>query len=269
MSFDTQDFNNLNVVSPLVGDALLFPNALREPGVLSVHKGHFGQGSTVIPFTAALVAGPSLTTPLTWNFLGFGVETGVRNILGTDIKIGSDISLGAYKGTYNALFNKITGKEAAVTPSKTDVAPSENLLSPAGNLLGNWTIMGLPFATVIAHIAHSDARLKRNIEPIPNSTSLTKVLQLNPVSYNWRKDIVPSSFFKAHGEGKQIGLIAQEVEEVIPELVRGEKLQDKKWKGIKYEKLIPLLIGAIKEQQTQIEELQERISVLESKINKE
>ena len=67
MSFDTQDFNNLNVISPFAGDALLFPNGLREPGVLSAHKGHFGQGSTVIPFTAALVAGPSSTTPLTWN----------------------------------------------------------------------------------------------------------------------------------------------------------------------------------------------------------
>ena len=105
MSFDTQDFHNLNVASPFAGDALLFPNALREPGVLSVHKGHFGQGSTVIPFTAALVAGPSLTSPLTWNFLGLGIETGIRNIFGTDIQIGTDITIGGLKATYSTLFN--------------------------------------------------------------------------------------------------------------------------------------------------------------------
>ena len=105
MAFDTIDINNLNIGSPFAGDALLFPNALREPGVLSAHKGHFGQGATVIPFTAALVAGPSMTSPLTWNFLGFGVETGIRNQIGSDIKIGSDISMGALKVTYNALIN--------------------------------------------------------------------------------------------------------------------------------------------------------------------
>ena len=64
MAFDTIDINNLNIGSPIFGDSLLFPNALREPGILSAHKGHFGQGATVIPFTAALVAGPSLSTPL-------------------------------------------------------------------------------------------------------------------------------------------------------------------------------------------------------------
>ena len=259
MAFDTIDINNLNIGSPFAGDALLFPNALREPGILSAHKGHFGQGATVIPFTAALVAGPSMTSPLTWNFLGFGVETGIRNQLGSDIKIGSDISMGALKVTYNALFNKITGKEAAVTPSKTDVTPTEKLLSAAGLLAGNWTFNGLSLA--LLHF-HSDARLKTKIEPIPSA--LTKVLQLNPVYYEWRKDLLPSSFLKNHRPGRQIGLIAQEVEEVVPELVKGEKIYDKDWKGVDYKKLTPLLIGAIKEQQTQIEELKERISVLES-----
>ena len=171
--------------------------------------------------------------------------------------------MGALKVTYNALFNKITGKEAAVTPSKTDVAPSETLLSPFGKLLGFWVYNGLPL--FLLHF-HSDARLKKNIEPIPSA--LTKVLKLNPVYYEWRKDLLPSTFIKDHKPGRQIGLIAQEVEEVVPELVKDEKIYDKEWKAIDYKKLTPLLIGAIKEQQTQIEELQKRISVLESKISK-
>mgnify|MGYP003110644988 CR=1 FL=1 len=116
---------------------------------------------------------------------------------------------------------------------------------------------GTSFKSIIAHIAHSDARLKENIEPISSSTSLTKVLQLNPVYYKWRKDIVPSSFLKAYGEGKQIGLIAQEV-------VKEGTLYDKQWKGINYSKLTAMLIGAVKEQQEQIEELKNRITELES-----
>jgi len=90
------------------------------------------------------------------------------------------------------------------------------------------------------------------------------VLQLNPVYYKWRKDIVPSSFLKAYGEGRQIGLIAQEVEEIIPEVVREEKIYDDEWKGVNYEKLTAMLIGAVKEQQKQIEELKTRITELES-----
>ena len=264
MTFDTQDFNNLNVASPFVGDALLFPNGLREPGVLSVHKGHFGQGSTVIPFTAALVAGPSMTSPITWNFLGLGVETGIRNILGTDIQIGTDITIGGLKATYSTLFNKNVVIENTVAPTKRDITASHSLLSASGKLLGFWVYNGLPL--FLLHF-HSDARLKKNIEPIPSA--LTKVLKLNPVYYEWRKDLLPSSFLKNHRPGRQIGLIAQEVEEVVPELVKDEKIYDKEWKAIDYKKLTPLLIGAIKEQQTQIEDLKERISVLESKISKE
>ena len=109
-----------------------------------------------------------------------------------------------------------------------------------------------------------DSGLKDNIEPISSSTSLTKVLQLNPVYYKWRKDIVPSSFLKAYGEGRQIGLIAQEVEDIIPEVIKDGTLYDKQWKGINYSKLTAMLIGAVKEQQEQIEELKTRITELES-----
>ena len=93
---------------------------------------------------------------------------------------------------------------------------------------------------------------------------MTKVLQLNPVYYEWREDILPSAFVKNHKQGRQIGLIAQEVEEIIPEVVREEKIYDGEWKGVNYEKLTAVLIGAVKEQQEQIEELKTRIAVLES-----
>ena len=93
---------------------------------------------------------------------------------------------------------------------------------------------------------------------------MTKVLKLNPVYYEWREDILPSAFVKNNKKGRQIGLIAQEIEDIIPEVVKEEKIYDEKWKGVNYEKLTAVLIGAVKEQQEQIEELKTRITELES-----
>ena len=121
MSYDYLEVNHLDVFNTFTGGGILFPKAFTEPGggVLSAYKGHFGQGSSIIPYSASLVSGPSvgaIPTPLSWNFLGLGLETGVRNQLGVDIKIGADISLGAIKAAYSAFFNKVTGKEVAITP---------------------------------------------------------------------------------------------------------------------------------------------------------
>ena len=266
MAFDYLETNHLDVYNSFTGGGLSFPKIFSEPGggVLSAYKGHFGQGSTSIPYSASLVSAPSvgpIPTPLSWNFLGLGVETGTRNLIGADVKIGSDISLGAISARYSAVFNKITGKEATVSPKDTSVAPAEAHISAKGDLFGNWAFNGLSLA--LLH-THSDSRLKKKIESIPNSTSLTKVLQLNPVYYEWKEDILPSAFVKNHRQGRQIGLIAQEVEEIIPEIVKEEKIYDDEWKGVNYEKLTAMLIGAVKEQQKQIEELKTRITELES-----
>ena len=270
MAFDYLEANHIDIFNSFTGGGLAFPKTFSEPGggVLSAYKGHFGQGSTSIPYSASLVTAPSvgpIPTPLSWNFLGLGAEVGTRNLIGVDVKIGSDISLGASSARYSAVFNKITGKEATVAPADTSVAPVETHVAANGNLFGFWSIMGTPFIQVISHInSHSDGRLKKDIEPISSSTSLTKVLQLNPVYYKWKKELVTSSFLKAHGEGKQIGLIAQEVEDIIPEVVKDGALYDEQWKGINYSKLTAVLIGAVKEQQKQIEELKTRITELES-----
>ena len=266
MAFDYFEANHIDVFNSFVGGGLVFPKGLTEPGggVLSAYKGHFGQGSSTIPYSASLVSGPSggpIPTPLSWNFLGLGSEVGVRNILGVDVKIGSDVSLGAIAARYSALFNKITGKEVTVAPADTSVAPKETHVAAKGDLFGHWAYNGLSLA--LLH-THSDSRLKKKIESIPNSTSLTKVLQLNPVYYEWREDILPSAFVKNHKKGRQIGLIAQEIEDIIPEVVKEEKIYDEKWKGVNYEKLTAVLIGAVKEQQEQIEELKTRITELES-----
>ena len=111
----------------------------------------------------------------------------------------------------------------------------------------------------------SDERWKKNIEPLEDS--LEKVNQLQGVSFDWRIDEYPDQGFT---EGKQIGLIAQEVEEVIPEIVH---TNDDGYKSVSYEKLTAVMVEAIKtqqkqleEKQAQIEELMTRISALEAAI---
>ena len=123
MAYDYLEANHIDVFNSFTGGGLVFPKAFTEPGggVLSAYKGHFGQGSSTIPYSASLVSGPSggpIPTPLSWNFLGLGVETGTRNMIGVDVKIGSNIALGAISANYNALFKNVVGKGAEVAALK-------------------------------------------------------------------------------------------------------------------------------------------------------
>lgn len=93
----------------------------------------------------------------------------------------------------------------------------------------------------------SDERLKTDIADL--SGQLGKVMALRPVTYNWNTTLVPKG---AVSPGSQIGLIAQEVEKLFPDLVQTDKKGEK---AVNYTKLSVVLIEAIKEQQAVIESL--------------
>lgn len=92
----------------------------------------------------------------------------------------------------------------------------------------------------------SDKRLKKNIKTVSNA--LEAVASLRGVSFDWKE-----------GGGKSIGLIAQEVKEVIPDIVTTD---ENGFMGIKYTNIIGLLVEAIKEQQDQINTLKKQIEKL-------
>ena len=242
---------------------MLIPTGLWEPGCFSAHKGHFGQGSTLLPFTASIVAGPCITSPLTMNSIGLCNHVGVWNVTGAHIKIGSSITLGALESSTTALSNKLNAFFSRIIPKGSEVAPSENLVSPGGKLLGSWRHNGK--SLFMLHF-HSDIRLKKDIQPLNDKDSLQKLLRLNPVSYLWKED-TPTSLKNGFPEGRQIGLIAQEVDKHIPEVVKDEPLYDKEYKGIEYGRLTTLLIGAIKDQQKQIESLKSEVAILKEKCD--
>lgn len=85
----------------------------------------------------------------------------------------------------------------------------------------------------------SDKRFKKDIQNL--ESSLDKVSQLRGVSYYWRHDEFPDKKFE---EGRDIGVIAQEVEAIFPELVKTDK---QGYKSVEYSHLVPILIEAIKE----------------------
>jgi len=261
MAFDHLSSYSLDVLSPIAGGALQFPKGFWEPGTLSVHKGHFGQGSTVVPFLAALNVGPSVTSPLSINTVGLEVLTGVRNVFGADIKIGSDLKFGALDVSYSGVNSELNLLKSSVVPSWSATAPTltENAFtmafnSPAGALNGLFLYNG----SNICAPCPSDQRAKTNVVNLEGS--LDKVLSLRGVSFNWNPDVVPA---KAKAQASSVGLIAQEVEQVIPEVVVTEKIEGEDLKTVEYGNLVSVLIEAIKEQQQQIEELKERVASLE------
>jgi hypothetical protein len=100
--------------------------------------------------------------------------------------------------------------------------------------------------SVTSLVSVSDERYKRNIQPLQQS--LDKVTHLTGVSYEWKAEEYRGRGFE---EGRQIGLIAQEVEKVVPELVHTD---GKGYKAVAYDKLVSVLIEAVKEQQKEIKE---------------
>ena len=104
-------------------------------------------------------------------------------------------------------------------------------------------------STGVLTTASSDEKYKYNILPI--NYGLNTILQLKPVNFQWIK-----------GEENDLGFIAQDVADIIPEAV------DTNWNSdllMRYESLIPILTKAIQEQQALIKALEQRILILENK----
>ena len=127
--------------------------------------------------------------------------------------------------------------------------------SPVGN---NLTLHGDGDAwlrgelSVQSLINRSDRRLKKNIAPLDNS--LDKIMHLNGYQYHWTDDLEADL---------QIGLIAQEVQEVFPELVNED--QDGML-SVRYLGMIPVLLEAVKEQQKLIDMGKDEITQIKNQL---
>ena len=127
--------------------------------------------------------------------------------------------------------NNIIGRNG----SGTDVFRVDS----SGNVIGN--------GNITAYGSASDIKLKENIENIPNA--LEKLLTLNGVNFNYKKDGLRAT-----------GVIAQEVEKVLPEVIyeTTDAEGTETFKAVRYGNMVGLLIEAIKELKAEIDELKSR-----------
>lgn len=112
--------------------------------------------------------------------------------------------------------------------------------------------------TAFSATTGSDRKLKKNIRDLEGS--LDKTLKLRGVKFDWKEEKRPND---------QLGFIAQEVQEVLPEVVKEVETltkEDETHLTVNYPAVVPLLVEAIKEQQSIINRLEERLSDLESKL---
>ena len=116
----------------------------------------------------------------------------------------------------------------------------------------------------------SDKRLKENVEPIANAIEKVKALQ--GMTFTWNdKALEVGAVAEDNQHIRNAGVFAQDVEKVLPEAValapfdrdsNGNGKSGEDYLTVKYEKIVPLLIEAIKEQQNEIDELKEMVKKL-------
>ena len=131
--------------------------------------------------------------------------------------------------------------------------PTERL-TVEGNILCHGMYMG------------SDERWKRDVEPV--FAPLARLLLLRPVTYEYRQDAYPEKDFGA--QGRVPGFLAQEVEEVFPELVR---TAPDGYKAVNYVGLVPVLVDVVQDQQatiaaqrSELEEQRARVDELAAQV---
>jgi hypothetical protein len=177
-----------------------------------------------------------------------GITGGANNAYlystGNDFIIGNstdDKSLIFYTSTAGASTERMRITTAGLIPGQ------DNTYS-LGSSTNRWTAAWAANGT----IQTSDARLKKNIHDLPYG--LHEVMKLRPVGYNWIDPL---------NKGNKIGLLAQEVKKIIPEVVIGDETKEKL--GMNYAEMVPVLINAIKELNNEINGLEQLIAAHDKK----
>lgn len=147
--------------------------------------------------------------------------------------------------------NGVLSATAGITGSSLLVTTNAKITGSlaVGNISPNATVGRIDAANDVVAFSTSDIRFKTNVTPIKDAVN--KVKNISGVEFDW----IPNE--EHHGyTGHDVGVIAQELENVLPELVT---TRESGYKAVKYEKIVALLIEAIKEQQQEIEELKKKI----------
>ncbi len=202
--------------------------------------------------------GTDISITLTGDVTGTGTITNLANVSFATTIAANSVALGTdTTGNYMSDLTAGTGVTITHTPAEGSNATIAigQAVATSSNVQFNSLGVGMAASATAGRIdasgdivaySTSDRNFKENITPIPNA--LEKISKISGNTYDWKEDMK-----EYHGfEGNDVGVIAQEIEAVLPQLVT---TRETGYKAVKYDKLVALLIEGIKEQQTQIHSL--------------
>jgi hypothetical protein len=255
---DTQTLTNKTLTSPTINTAIIGSAGITFNGSTSgttiLQASAIASGTLTLPAATDTLTGKATTDTLTNKTIAAGSNTitgltntnlsgsagisnaNLANSTISGVALGSNLANITFTDylTSGGTYNGSTARTVSV--AGTSINTGNTLV--ARDASGDFTAGSI---TATQYTSTSDISLKENVITIENA--LKKVLSLRGVEY----DRIES------GE-HQIGVIAQEVEKIIPEVVYGDEI-----KSVAYANIVALLIEAIKEQQKEIEELKKNL----------
>jgi hypothetical protein len=225
-----------------------------------VLKGNNGSTTDGSGQTLALLVGEgggagsgTVLTHLSHNTSGIGTRRNSIRFTDTQIRFEDNVS-----GSVDVTINSSGSGELLVGRTSSTGTSNQLLQVQGGAYVSGNTGIGITNPTSKLHVVGdvyvtgvttstdfdslSDINLKTNINQIADP--LEKVMQIRGVTFNWKE-----------GNRNSAGVIAQEIEKVLPELVHGEET-----KTVNYNGLIGLLIECVKKQQEEIDELKRKVN---------
>ena len=213
-----------------------------------------GTGFTLADFKGGAFTGTSFT----------GIHNGTINSTNGVVSGSSQITYASISSIPGGI---VSGSSQITLSSTTGYGTviNQNLLTTS-NVQFNSLGIGMAASATAGRIdatndivaySSSDIRFKENIIAI--ETPLDKISKIGGYTYNWKQE----NHIEHGYEGNDVGVIAQEIEAVLPQLVQ---TRENGYKAVKYDKLVALLIEGIKEQQKQIDDLVSKVNSLENKI---
>jgi hypothetical protein len=144
---------------------------------------------------------------------------------------------------------------SSVNTKLLTIAASVSATNPVFWIDSGGNIMTLGDITAFATTSSlSDRRLKDNIAVLHNVMCLEQVNAIKPVSFTWCSNQLTG----AYAGRDDIGMIAQDLEAIVPQAVSDRNILDHgEYKTVKYEKLVPILIGAIQRLTSRVAELEQ------------
>jgi len=241
---------NINVGGILnVTGASILSSTLGVTGATTLYNTLGVSGTTTLSNTLGVSGATTLSTLSVTGVTSFSSTLNVTGIstFNTDTTVQGDLYLGKNSGSHgNIYFYNDSADNYNSTIQFTDTATTINSNSVAADTFyfSNRIFVDGQIETNgdITAYSTSDQRLKDNIAPIPNA--LEKVISISGNTFDWVQG--------SGKEGSDVGVIAQEILKVLPEAVT---TRETGYLAVRYEKLVPLLIEAIKDLKAEIDQL--------------